>query len=181
MDNLILVQILGAITLIIFVISMQQRKKERFLLLQTAGTLLFVLQYILTGKITGVVIFIIAAIRGLVFFYYKRKNLKPSLAVLIIFLTALLVSAWLTWQNVLSVIPLIATVARTWGTWQDDMKWARRTSFAAQSLMIIYNLTASMYTGALTEVCNSVSSLIAMWRYDFRKRNISGSANGENA
>jgi hypothetical protein len=35
--------------------------------------------------------------------------------------------------------------------------------------MIIYNLTAAMYTGALTEICNCTSSLIAIWRYDIRK------------
>jgi hypothetical protein len=39
--------------------SMQQRKKENLLLLQIAGTLLFVVQYILTGKITGAILFTI--------------------------------------------------------------------------------------------------------------------------
>ena len=170
MDYFILVQILGILTLIIFVISLQQRKKETFLLLQTGGTLLFILQYILTGRVTGAVIFIIVAIRGIVFYYYKKKNLKPSTAILIVFQIILMVATYFTWQNILSIMPLIATVAKTWGTWQDDMKWIRKTSVISQSSMIIYNLTASMYTGALTEVCNLTSTLIAIWRYDFRKQ-----------
>jgi len=167
-----LVEILGIITIIIFVVSMQLRKKEHFLLLQTFGTVLFVIQYIMTGKNTGAVLFIIAVIRGLVYFYYKKKNLKPSLIVLIVFMSAVLISTYITWQNMLSILPFISSVARTWGTWQDDMKWARRTSFLGQSCMIIYNLTGSepMYAGALTEFCNCASSLIAMWRYDFRKK-----------
>ena len=169
MNSFIFVQILGIITLILFVISMQQRKKESFLLLQAAGTVLFIIQYIMTGRITGAAIFIIAAIRGLVFFYCKKKALKPSLIVLIIFQAAVLIAAYLTWQNILSILPLISSSVRTWGTWQDDMKWVRRTGALAQSLMIVYNITAAMYTGALTEVCNWTSSLIAMWRYDFRK------------
>ena len=171
LDIFILVQILGIITLVMFVISMQQRKKESFLLLQTLGTIFFVTQYILTDKITGAVIFSIAAVRGIVFFYYKKKNLKPSRTVLIVFLAVLSVSTYFTWQSMLSIVPYISTVARTWGTWQDDMKWARRTSFLAQTCMIIYNVAAAMYTGALTEACNSVSSLIAIWRYDLRKVN----------
>lgn len=169
MDNLIFVQILGIITLIIFVVSLQQRKKENYLLLQTIGTVLFIIQYILTDKITGAVIFTVVAVRGVVFYYYKKKNLKPSIIILIIFQTALLISTYFTWENILSIIPLIATSAKTWGTWQDDMKWTRRTSLLGQICMIIYNLSAAMYTGALTEICNSISSIVAIWRYDFRK------------
>ena len=169
MDSFVFVQILGILTLIIFVVSLQQRKKETFLLLQTFGTLLFVIQYILTNKITGAIIFTIIIIRGLVFYYYKKKDLKPSFAVLILFQITLLISAYFSWQNILSVIPLIATAAKTWGTWQDDMKWTRRTSLLGQSVMIIYNLSAFMYTGALTEICNLASTSVAIWRYDFRK------------
>ena len=169
MNDFIFVQILGILTLIIFVVSLQQRKKETFLLLQTIGTFLFVIQYVLTDRITGAIIFTVVIIRGLVFYYYKKKNLKPSLIILIIFQTALLISAYFTWQNILSIIPLIATSAKTWGTWQDDMKWTRRTSLLGQSCMIVYNLSAAMYTGALTEVCTLTSTVIAMLRYDFRK------------
>jgi len=70
----IIVQILGILTLILFVISLQQRKKETFLLLQTAGTLLFIFQYLLTGRYTGAVLFAIVLIRGLVFYYFKKKE-----------------------------------------------------------------------------------------------------------
>jgi len=148
---------------------MQQRKKENFLLIQTVGTLLFILQYILTEKYTGAILFSITLIRGLVYYYYKKKNLKPSLKILVIFQVALIISTYFSWQNILSIIPFIATVSKTWGTWQDDMKWVRRTSLLAQGIMIIYNISAAMYTGAITEVCNSISSIIAIWRYDIRK------------
>jgi len=170
LDNFIFVQILGIITLILFVISLQQRKKENFLLFQIVGTLLFILQYILTNKYTGAILFTIVLIRGLVFYYYKKKDLKPSLIILIIFQVALGISTYFSWQNILSIIPLIATSAKTWGTWQDDMKWIRRTSLLSQSIMIGYNLSAFMYTGALTELCNLISTIIAIWRYDLRKK-----------
>ena len=169
MDTFVFVQIFGVLTLILFVVSLQQRKKENFLLLQTFGTLLFIIQYILTGKITGAIIFIIVAIRGLVFYYYKRKNLKPSLKILVGFQIILLISTYFSWQNLLSIIPYTATAVKTWGTWQDDMKWTRRASMFCQSFMIIYNLSASMYTGALTEIFALTSTLVAIWRYDFRR------------
>ena len=171
MDNFILVQILGIITLILFVVSLQQRKKETFLLLQIAGTLLFVVQYILTNRITGAILFTIVVIRGVVFYFYKKKDLKPSLVILIIFQAALLISTYFSWESIISIIPYLATVVKTWGAWQDDMKWLRRASMVCQIFMIIYNIYATMYTGALTELCALASTAVAMWRYDFRKNN----------
>ena len=169
MNSFILVQILGILTLIISVASLQQRKKESFLLLQVTGALLFVAQYVLTGRTTGAVIFTIVAIRGIVYFYYRKKGLAPSRTVLALFMAAVVIAAYLTWQNMLSALPMLTTIAKTWGTWQDNMKWVRRTSLIAQCGMIVYNLSASMYTGALTEVCNLTSTIIATWRYDRRK------------
>ena len=169
MDILVIVQILGVITLILFVVSLQQRKKETYLLLQTAGAVLYIVQYLLTNSITGAILFSIIVIRGFVFYFYKKKDKKPSKVVLAIFMVAIVVSTYLTWQNIYSIVPFIATAAKTWGTWQDDMKWLRRTSLLGQSCMLVYNLSAAMYTGALTEACNLVSTLVAMWRYDLRK------------
>jgi len=165
----IIVQILGVLTLLIFVVSLQQRKKENFLIMQAAGTLLFIIQYLLTGSYTAAALFVVVLIRGLVFLYYKKKGVKPSLLVLAIFLAALAASTALTWQNILSLLPFIGTATKTWATWQDDMKWLRRTSLLSQSIMIAYNLAAAMYTGALTEVCNLTSTAVAIWRYDIRK------------
>ena len=170
MNSFIFIQTLGIITLIIFVVSMQQRKKEHFLLWQTLGTVLFIAQYLMTDKLTGAITFSIVAVRGLIFYWYKKKGLKPSFKILLVFQAVLLVSTWLTWQNILSVIPFAAASAKTWGTWQDDMKLTRKTSVLSQSCMIVYNFSAAMYTGALTEVCNLASTLVAVWRYDFREK-----------
>ena len=170
MDSLIIVQILGVITLVLFTVAIQQRKKETLLILQAVGSLFFIAQYILTGRTTGAITFTIIAIRGFVFFLYKKKDLKPSLAVLLIFLSVLITSTVLTWHNFLSILPFIATAGKTWGSWQDNMKWIRITSMIAQCCMIVYDLSAAMYTGTLTEVVTLTSTTIAVWRYDIRKR-----------
>ena len=162
----VIVQILGIISLVLFVVSLQQRRKENLLLWQIAGTLLFVAQYVLSDRLTGALTFSVVAVRGLVFYIYRKKDLKPSVAVLVVFLAALLGSTIISWQNMLSVIPFLATAAKTWGTWQDDMKWTRRVSLLSQTIMIAYDLAAGMYTAALTEACNSVSTIVAMRRFD---------------
>lgn len=166
MNTFVLVQILGAITLILSAISLQQRKKENLLLIFSCAAALFVIQYFLTNKITGAVLFIIVFIRGLVFFYFKKKNLKPSIAVFVIFQVVTAISTYLTWQNIYSIIPFLATVSATYGMWQDNMKHTRKAMLFTKSSLIFYNFIAGMYTGMITNVVDSVSLMIAMHRFD---------------
>ena len=168
MNSFVFVQIFGVVTLIFYVASLQQRKKEAFLLLQSGGAVFFILQYILTNRITGAITFTLIVIRSLVYYFYKRKGLKPSIVVLIIFQVTLIIATAFSWQNILSLLPYAASAGKTWGTWQDDMKWARITSLFAQTCMIVYNVTAAMYTGTFTELCNMTSTSIAVWRYDIK-------------
>ena len=170
MNEFILAQALGGITLVLSIISLQQRKKEHLLMLQTAAIVLIVLQFLLMGQATGAATFSVVAVRNVVFYAYKKKQRRPSLAVLVIFLCALLAASILTWQNWWSLLPLLATSAKTLGTWQDNMTRLRVSSLVGQVSMIAYSLAAMLYTNALTEACNLVSTLVAMWRFDWRKK-----------
>ena len=151
-------------------ISRQQKEKERFLLIGTPGYLLAIVQYILTNRLAGVAAFLIGFIRGVVFYYYNKKNLKPSVTWLIAFQIAIVSSVIITWQDWTSAIPLIATTTNTWGLWQNNMKYNRLTGLLAPICWFIYNLSAGMYTAAINPGINSVSTAIAIWRLDIKKR-----------
>ena len=168
MNTFIFVQILGAITLVISITALQQRKKENFLLLYIFANSIFALQYFLTNRITGAAVVIVVIIRGMVFLYYKKRGLKPSFAVLILFQTVVLIFAYLSWQNALSIIPLVTTMTTTWGNWQDSMKYTRRAALFAQVCWMAYDFTAGMYTGMMTNGFNAISNVIAMWRFGLR-------------
>jgi len=170
MNIFIIVQILGLITLAVFVISLQQSKKENFLLFQVIGTFLFIVQYILTDRYTGAILFSIVLIRGMVYYFYKKKGLAPSLKIMLMFQAALGVAAVLSWQDVFSAFALVATATKTWGTWQDNMPRLRASSMLAQVCMVVYNLSAAMFTGAVTEGFTLVSTAVAIRRYDVRKK-----------
>ena len=166
----ILVQILGAITLVLSVTTIQQRKKENLLILQIIAMIFFIFQYLLTYRITGAVVFAIGISRGVVFYWYKKQNKKPSVPILILFQGVVVISTIMSWQNIYSIIPLIVTTINTWGTWQDNMKYTRKTSLVAGAGWCIYNLAAQMYTGFMTEFVGMISTIIAIWRLDIREQ-----------
>ena len=170
MNTFIIVQLLGTISLGISVAMMLQRKKENLLICSCMAFVFLAIQYFLTGKTTGAIIAIIIVTRSLIYFYYKKKGLKPALFILVVFTAIQLVSGYFTWLNILSILPLFGGIITGWGLWQDNMKYTRRTLFLARISFIIYNFAAGMYTAMLASTVEMVAVAVAMWKYDRKKK-----------
>jgi len=169
-----IVQTLGIITIIASVIMHQQKSKEKFLLMTLFVFTLLTIQYFLTDKLTGAIVSIIIIIRAIVYYFYKKKGLKPSVRVFVAFTIVMLISGYFTWYNWLSILPLITGIVTGWGVWQDNMRYTRRTLMVGRISLLAYNFTAGMYTAMISKFIEMVSIGIAMWRYDRKKSRVEG-------
>lgn len=160
----VLAQVIGVIVLIITVISIQFKTKEKILICQIIANVLVALQYFLLNALTGAVVAVINVVRCIIFYYYKKKNKKPSIIFLTIFIIVAIVSGILTWQNGFSIIPIIATIVFTYGLWQDNVKVTRICTAITAGNWTIYNVIVKAYAGALQSVAECSSAIIAMWR-----------------
>ena len=160
----ILAQILGGIVLILTVISVQQKTKEKILIFQIIANIVISIQYFLLDALTGGVVSIINIIRCCIFYIYKKKNMKPSVTFLAIFILIAIVSGIWTWQNIFSVIPIIAAIVFTYGLWQDNVKITKICTAITSGNWGIYNLIVKAYVGALQSLAEFTSSIIAIVR-----------------
>lgn len=88
----IIAQIIGIIVLGITVISIQFKTKEKILICQIIANILVAVQYFLLNALTGGVVAVINVIRCIIFYYYKRRDKKPSLIFLSIFISVAIIS-----------------------------------------------------------------------------------------
>lgn len=160
----ILAQICGLIILILTVISVQFKTKEKIVMCFVFANVVAAVQYFLLSAFTGAVISVINAIRCIVFYYYKKKEMKPSLIILVIFELIAIISGIFTWQNIWSLIPIIVTVIYTYGLWQDNVTVIRITTGIAGFGWAIYNIIVMAYVGAVQEISQLGSSVIAIVR-----------------
>lgn len=160
----ILAQICGVIALILTVISVQFKTKEKIVMCSVFANLVVAIQFFLLNAITGAVISVINTIRCIIFYYYKKKDKKPSLIVLLIFEIIAIVSGITSWQNICSIIPIIVTVVYTYGLWQDNVKVIRITTGLAGFGWAIYDIIVMAYVGAIQETSQLISAIIALLR-----------------
>lgn len=158
----ILAQICGVIVLILTVISVQFKTKEKIVMCMVFANIVVTIQYFLLNAITGAVVSIINVIRCIIFYYYKKKDKKPSLIVLLIFEIVAIVSGIMSWQNMWSVIPIVVTLIYTYGLWQDNVKVIRITTAIAGLGWAIYNIVVMAFVGAIQSVSQLISAMIAL-------------------
>lgn len=72
----IFAQIIGGIVLILTVISIQFKTKEKILMCQIIANVLISIQYFLLDALTGGVVSIINVIRCIIFYVYKKKIVR---------------------------------------------------------------------------------------------------------
>lgn len=160
----ILAQICGIIALILTVIAVQFKTKEKIVMCSVFANIVVAIQFFLLNAITGAVVSIINTIRCIIFYYYKKKDMKPSIIILLIFEIIAVVSGIMSWQNIWSIIPIIVTIVYTYGLWQDNVKVIRIATGIAGFGWAIYDVIVMAYVGAIQEASQLVSAIIALFR-----------------
>ena len=162
--SFILAQICGFIALILTVASVHFKTKERIVLCSVIANIVVAIQFFLLNAITGGVVSIINTIRGLVYYYYKKKDMKPSLTILFIFEIVAIFSGIISWQSIWSIIPITATVIYTYALWQDNVTVIRIATGLVGFEWAIYDLIVKAYVGAVQETSQLISAIISLIR-----------------
>lgn len=162
-------QIFGFFALILLVLSYQNTKKEKFLLIQIFANIFFGLQYLSLKAFSAFCSSIISLIRTLIFFKYEKKDKRTPLLILIIILVVISIFGALTYEGIYSLIPIVITLAYSYGTWQKKLKLTYTIGIFAAILWIYYNFLVGAYIaiiGSIFELLASISGLIKLTRFN---------------
>ena len=158
-------QIIGVIALILAVLSFQQKTHRYIVMFQLAANFAFVLHFGLLGAYTGAILNAVALLRSVVF-VNKGKKWADNKLWLWLFCALSVAAGIFTWQNVLSVLPILGMVCTTVAFWIKTPKYVRLCALPSSPLWLVYNFVSSAWGGVLTEVINMASIVIAIVRLD---------------
>lgn len=171
MENLlfILAQILAVVAFGLTTLSLQFKKKSTILGMQIASNVAYMFEYICLGAFSGGITFIVGTIRNITYYILEKKKVKPNLIVLFIFIILFILAGIFTYENIVSVIPIVAVIIWTIVSWQENTKWMRVGEAVICIMWIIYNLIVGAYIGIITEIIILASSIIGIIRNDIKK------------
>ncbi len=155
---------LGFIAVGLFFYSYQCTQKRKLLVIQTVATALSCIQYLLIGAFSGFALNVVCIIRNFIF-SYRDKNHRTDLLTPVLLALCMAVVSIFSWEGIHSLLITTGLVVNTVCMGVFDAKTFRKTILISSSLILLYNVFASSYSGMLSESISLISVVIGIIRY----------------
>ena len=152
-------QICGFVAMLTTFVMYQQKNLIRIREFKLAIDIFWTLHFLLIGSMSAFATTGLAIFREIVFIN-KGKKWAQSRLWIVLFSVVFLISSMITWKNVYSVIPAMASTLTTFAFWSNSVVKNKLLILPSTVGMFFYNLQARSIAGVINEVI-SVISIIA--------------------
>ena len=162
MNNYI-IQLIGIIAVFLWVISVHYKEQYKILFLQALANLVYTIQYALLGVFSAASMNFLSLIRCYIFYRKRKQKEDISKLWLIVFILLGIILGILTYDNYLSLIPIIITLFYIISSWMKNSTWIRIVFLIAAFIWVYYNYTVGAYVciiGNILEIISGISSII---------------------
>lgn len=164
-------QAVGIIAVVLFLLSYQQKKRKNIIILNAISRGLYIIQYIMLGAFSGAVLDVAGTISSVLAEKKSNRFIKKHLKPILILINLLIVGlGLLVYENIFSLLPVFGVLFHTGAFWLDDEKTVRRLSLLGSPFWLAYNLISAAYGSAVGDILSMASIIIAMLRYDVKKK-----------
>lgn len=173
----ILSQILVCLAYFCFAMTLVTKNRTKIMIFNFCATTSFCLSYLFLFAWSGVVSNLISMLRNVVFFLitkYTASSKNTKLYELLGFIFIVLIyaiSSIFTYDGVLSLMPIIASICYTYGIWQTNNLVYKIITILNSVFFVIYNAYVNSIMGVVFESVIIVCGIIAtIKQYGPRKK-----------
>lgn len=164
----VIAQFFGLLAIILWILSIQNKKQVKILEVQFLSNLFFCLQYLFLNAYTAAVLYVVAIVRSYVFYINRKKYNHIPFGWLVLFLFSIFVSLVFTYDGLHSILPTIVVGLCTVATYLENPKYIRITFLIIPIFEITYNLTVGAYLAIVGAVLEFISGVVSVLRYSNR-------------
>lgn len=163
--NEIVIQAIGFLGLLFFIISYQIRSNKVLFLCQLMGCVVFCIQMLLLGAYTGAVSLLVNILRNILLLKindWKWVKSRWTLTAVIALLTA--VTAY-TWNGALSLLPFASVAVTSIGYWTDNAQKIRLSQLIGSPCTLLYDIFVKTWGGVISESMTIISIIVSIVRF----------------
>ena len=162
-------QIFAFIAFVLYVISLQFKKKEKILKYQMIANTFYALEYLMLNAYAGVNNSLFGISRSAIFYVCHKKKMNFPLYGAIIFCILVIMFGFMSYVDYYSIIPPVISVAFFLALFIGNMNAYRIIAALASISWIVYNFHVQAYVGVIDSGVELISALVAIYRIDIRK------------
>ena len=153
----------------------QQKDRKHLLMVKLLSDTLWTAHYCSLFAWSGAAVCAIGMLRETVFINQNKKWASSKIW-LLIFLVLAIISAVLTWQSPLSILPAFASILAVFSYWRGEPKLTRILGLFISAAFLTYDVYCGSYMGIVNEIFTLTSVTIGFVR-DIRTKNAHKSNN----
>lgn len=163
--NFILIQLIGAIAYITIAISYYRKEKKSILFMQIIAYMFFTLHYFLLAGISGVVCNLVGLFALVVIYIFDKYKLKYKWIASMFFIAALIVVNLITFQNIYSIFPMVASVIVIISFVLDNEDFIRKIGIVSALCWLVYAIVYKSYISIAFEALTLVGVCVALIKH----------------
>ena len=158
-------QIISIIAMAVTIVSFQMKTKKQILILQTAGSALFLTSFILLESWTAVCLNAVFVVRNIVFYFGTDKKWGQHKIWLFVIMAAVIAAGALSYRSYVDLLPIVGSIFGTVAAYVQKENLFRLLKLGDSPCWLIYNCTVPSTGGIICEVFNIISIVVGLFRY----------------
>lgn len=158
-------QIISILAMAVTIISFQMKTKKQILIMQTAGSTLFLISFILLESWAASCLNGVFLLRNIVFYFSVDKKWAQHKVWLYIILAAVIAAGAIGYRSWPDLIPIVGSVFGTIAAYVKHENLFRLFKLGDSPCWLIYNATVPSVGGVICEVFNIISIIVGLVRY----------------
>ena len=160
--------IFSILAFLALVISICIKERKKSLCVQSLNCFFEAVYDFIISAYTGAVLSIINFIRTFIFINKNKINKRIYLFILIFFEGIIIVNCLLTWSGLISLLPTIGSIIRTYCLWQSDMRLVRISGITTGIFYGIYYIFYQSWFMVLGDLILLVVGIYAVYKNDLK-------------
>lgn len=161
----ILAQTIGFVAMTLGVMSFQAKSSGRILVWQVLANSFWCIHYFLLNAYTGAWLNMLALVRNGTYYFLGKQETNKTVYVAAGFCALSIAVSLCTYQNWLSILPMLGTAVQSFSFAVKDANKMRLFTLIGSPFWLTYNFMSGSISGAITEVFAITSMLVGMIRY----------------
>lgn len=160
--------IFSILAFLALVISICIKERKKSLCVQSLNCLFEAVYDFIISAYTGAVLSIINFIRTFIFINKNKINKRIYFFILIFFEGIIIINCVLTWNGLISLLPTIGSIIRTYCLWQSNMRLVRISGITTGIFYGTYYIFYQSWFMVLGDLILLVVGIYAVYKNDLK-------------
>ena len=163
MNNLLLIQLIGGVGYLLLSLSYLKKEKKQILLMQIISYIFLVIHFYFLNGLTGTICNLLGLGALVTIYLTEKKNPNYKTIPVTLFILLILIINIITFQNIFSIFPMIASIIVIISFLLEDEDIIRIIGIIAAICWLIYAIVYKSYSAIIFEIIiliNAYASLI---------------------